>query len=83
MDVHIDKSGHKELAIKAIHDATVAGNNVTEILEQNVDDENHSKWSLIRVGRAAIFRAYSTDGDTILNLAKQEMALICSVLSQS
>lgn len=32
-DVDVDEGGHQELAVEAIHDATVAGDDVTEVLE--------------------------------------------------
>ena len=35
VDVDVDEGGHEELAVEPVHDATVAGNDVTEILEWN------------------------------------------------
>ena len=31
-DVHIDKGGHEELAVKAVQDSTMAGDDVPKIL---------------------------------------------------
>lgn len=32
-DVDIDERGHQELAVEAVHDAAVAGDHVTKVLE--------------------------------------------------
>lgn len=33
-NVDVDEGGHQELAIESVHDATVSGNNVSEILKK-------------------------------------------------
>lgn len=33
VDVDVDKSGHEELTVESVHDASMAGDNVTKVLD--------------------------------------------------
>ena len=45
MDVNIDKCGHQELAVKPVHDATMARDHVTKILDLECTLETGGKES--------------------------------------
>lgn len=43
VDVNIDKGSHEELTVKPVHDATVTGDDVTEVLDLECSLESRSK----------------------------------------
>ena len=42
--IHINKSSHEELTIKAIHKTTMARNGVTKVLQERIVSELLLKW---------------------------------------